>query len=677
MKNTAVLLIFSVLALITFNTTAQPQWRKMHYLSESEMKLPLSINGDFTPTDPPEGFVRNVAEYDQMQGVLIRYPFGIPVSLIKEIAEYDTVVTIVANANEKNTVTTIYQNNGVDLNRCKFMYAQTDSYWVRDYGPWFVFDGDLNPGIVDFPYNRPRPNDNNIPAAVASYLGIDLYGMNLIHTGGNYMCSGMGQAASTDLVYDENPTLSHAEIDTIVKNYLGISTYHVTQDPLGEYIKHIDCWGKFLAPDKILIGKVDPSDPRYNNYEMVASYFANQTSSWGDKYKVYRVYTPGDPPGTPYTNSLILNNRVYVPLTGSQWDNDALQTYSDAMPGYQIVGVPYSGWLNTDALHCRTKGIADLKQLYIWHLPILGNIPFQYNYQIEANLYNASGENIYSDSAIVYYKVNGGEWQNTLLAHQYGHYWNCELTGFNTGDTVQYYIFAADHAGKRSCQPRMGAADPHMFIVGDWQGAKLDFIPDTVWFQNYEQMINGINLAIVNISPDTVIIDSVQKNGEIFPWFIDTLPAFPHTLPNFDTLNLKIKCSFWVKGYATLLIDTIHVFTREAVYGEASMIYSDLLDNMVKTGKKPNCTVSPNPFADKLTFKLNNTEYDNLTLDIYDIHGKLIFHKNITGNINSTICLKRDDFMYMPQNGGILFYKIKAENNIFTGKILYNNTGQP
>ncbi len=673
MKNITFILLPLIFAGFINIVNAQPDWRKLHYLSGKEMSLPLSVNGDFTPTDPPEGFVRNVAEYDQMQGVLIRYPFGVPVALIKEIAQTDTVITIVANANEQNTVTGIYQNNGVDLSRCKFLYAQTDSYWVRDYGPWFVFDGDLNPGIVDFPYNRPRPNDNNIPAAVAAYLGIDLYGMNLVHTGGNYMCSGMNQAASTDLVYDENPSYSHAEIDTIVKNYLGIDTYHVTFDPLGEYIKHIDCWGKFLGPDKVLIGRVDPSDPRYNDYEMVASYFANQTSSWGDNYKVYRVYTPGDSPGTPYTNSLILNNKVYVPITGSQWDNDALQAYQDAMPGYQIKGILYSGWLNTDALHCRTKGVADLKQLYIWHVPILGEVPFRYDYLLEANLYNASGQNIYADSAIVYYQVNGGNWQTVNLSHQYGYYWNCQLSGFVTGDTVKYYLFAADRSGHRSFQPRMGAADPHMFVVGEWQGPKLDFNPDTVWFQNENQMIYGIPLNITNISPDTVFVTSIQDYGEIFPWYFDTLPPFPDTLLTGDTLTVKVKCDFYVSSIGNWLFDTIHIHTGDSTYGEFTMANSDLLDKINSNIKPQGCKVSPNPFSEYITFETATSTNEKITVDIYDISGKRLLHKQFKGGNKNRFYLNISDFDTPPRNSGLLIYKITTGDKSYMGKLFYKH----
>ena len=44
----------------------QPDWRKLHYLSEEEMLTPFTKSKTFYPTDPPEGIIRNVAEFDQM-----------------------------------------------------------------------------------------------------------------------------------------------------------------------------------------------------------------------------------------------------------------------------------------------------------------------------------------------------------------------------------------------------------------------------------------------------------------------------------------------------------------------------------------------------------------------------------------------------------------------------------
>jgi hypothetical protein len=68
------------------------------------------------------------------------------------------------------------------------------------------------------------------------------------------------------------------------------------------------------------------------------------------------VYTPSD---QPYTNSLILNNKVFVPISNSSWDDDAIESYQAAMPDHEILGFTGS-WVSTDALHCRAKGIPNL-----------------------------------------------------------------------------------------------------------------------------------------------------------------------------------------------------------------------------------------------------------------------------------------------------------------------------
>ena len=46
-------------------------------------------------TDPPSAPVRNIAEFERMSGVLIRYPFGISTSIIAEMAEDLTIYCLV------------------------------------------------------------------------------------------------------------------------------------------------------------------------------------------------------------------------------------------------------------------------------------------------------------------------------------------------------------------------------------------------------------------------------------------------------------------------------------------------------------------------------------------------------------------------------------------------------
>ena len=372
-----VLSIFTLLLLMAATMQAQekkPDWMRWHYLSEEEMH-DKSRGMNFVETDPPTGEPRFVAEFEPMQGVMIRYPLGIPTSLVALLSNNCMVYCIVSNS-QQNSAQYDFQNAGVNMDNVTFVNAPSDSYWVRDYGPWYIFE-DRNPAIVDNIYNRPRPNDDNMSQVFANFWQIPMYGMRLEHTGGNMMEDGRGHGVSDDLVFQENLQdygIDEATVRQRMNDYLGINPYHVTIDPQGDYIAHVDCWGKYLAPDKILIAQLPESNPRYQYYEQVAEYFETTNCCWGYPYRVYRVFEPGGYTLAPYTNSLILNKTVYVPLgTNSTYNNDALAVYQEAMPGYEIVGVTnngYTGWENTDALHCRTRGVMDFHMLSCTAAPV-------------------------------------------------------------------------------------------------------------------------------------------------------------------------------------------------------------------------------------------------------------------------------------------------------------------
>ena len=334
--------------------------------TEEEWDNRYLINTMGRQTDPPLGPIRSIAEYEPMQGALIRYPFGISTSIIKEIAEDIKVYCLVSSGLQSSAYNSM-NNADVNMDNVEFILGSTDSYWTRDYGPWWVVDGNGDIGIVDFTYNRPRPNDNDAPLKVSDYLEIPYYSADFVSTGGNYMTDGFGMSASTQIAYTENnecntddqssvPLVPCNYIDNIMEDYYGVDEYHVVADPNNEYIDHIDCWSKFLSPTKMLIRSVPTSHPQYNEIEEVANYFEQVTSSSGEPLEIFRVYTPSD---QPYTNSIILNNKVLVPIMNSSWDDEALEIYQQALPQYEIL--PFTGtWQSTDALHCRIKGIPDL-----------------------------------------------------------------------------------------------------------------------------------------------------------------------------------------------------------------------------------------------------------------------------------------------------------------------------
>ena len=490
-----ILLFLSTLAVLFFVLPAyadQPECMEVDGLPkgmtpEEELRR-HEIGMTYTPTDPPTGPVRGFAEFNRLQGVLIRYPLGIPLSLVAAMSEHSTVYTIVSGTWQQNQATNAYNNAGVNLDNCEFIIAPSNSIWTRDYGPWFIADGNHEIAVLDFPYNRPRPADDAIPQAVANHLGLERYGMNVVHTGGNYMTDGMGNSASTDLVWTENGNNQTFVLQEMA-DFAGVTNYHVTIDAQGDYIKHIDTWAKFLDVDKILIAEVPSWHPRYWAYEQVADYFAEQISAYGTPYQVYRVYTPQ---GQPYTNALILNERVYVPITNSSWDSAALEVYEEAMPGYEVLGFTGS-WQSTDALHCRVKDISDIEMLHIQHIPLHGVHEYQPEFEIEADIIPYSGEELYADSLFLIYKANANEFDTVPMFHknQNTYFGNIPVL---PGDTlITYYLSAADASGRKETWPLIGAPGARSFNI---EGAPDTFI---VEFDIRDEEDNPIDDAIIQL----------------------------------------------------------------------------------------------------------------------------------------------------------------------------------
>ncbi|MCQ2284119.1 MAG: agmatine deiminase family protein [Bacteroidales bacterium] len=471
MKRYFTLLLLIIFCVVTYaqqeHYDVKPKFT--HYpTSEERMMLPTWYQHTRSST-PPTAPVTALAEFQPMGGVMIAYPLGIPVNLVAELSFLTKVKVLVYPASDSITAKNYFLASGVNTDNVNFWVINHDSYWTRDYGPWFIIDGNDQVGVVDFTYNRPqRPHDDAALQSVVNKMGIERYEMPIVHTGGNYMVDGYGTAASTELVLEENPNQSASSILSITHDYLGIDNYMYLDDPLGDYIEHIDCWGKFLDVDKVLIGQVPTSDSRYNDYEAVANTFANALTPWGNHYQVYRVYSPGRYNVTPFTNSLILNDHVFVPLAGSQWDNDAITVYQNAMPGYTIVPIHQSHntpWENTDALHCRTHELADVGMLFIKHYPLLGNQDLPNTTTIETEIKALSGAALVSDSTLVFYRINNGNWQSIPLQYVSNATYQTVLPTLQANDEVDYYILAKDESGRRSMHPLIGPADPHHFTV--------------------------------------------------------------------------------------------------------------------------------------------------------------------------------------------------------------------
>ncbi len=411
-----------------------------------------------------------------MTGVIVRYPWGNPLSLLCEYAEDVTLWVIVANSSDQTSAYNALQGAGCNMAHVSFVIGSTNSIWTRDYGPWFIVDGNNDQGIVDHIYNRPRPLDDLIPSVIGTAWGIPVYGMDLETAGGNYMSDGRGIAMSSRLVIDENTSLTTAEIDSMVEAYLGIEQYEKLPYIQTSGIHHIDCWAKFLSPGKILIRSVPSTHTDYARIEANVTYISSLVSSWGRPYEIVRVYTPNN---EPYSNSLILNDKVFVPQYGTAWDDDAIATYQAAMPGYEVLG--YTGsWLTDDAIHCRAMGVTDRYMLHVDHVPLFDTASSEDDYRVRALVNDMSETGAIADSLIVHWKsTSAPSWSPvTMTAIAGTDSFYADIPAQAAGSEVFYYISAADNSGRRERHPYIGAADPHSFeVVVDTEAPEITHTP--------------------------------------------------------------------------------------------------------------------------------------------------------------------------------------------------------
>lgn len=308
---------------------------------------------------------RMIAEWEPVQGALVRYPLGIHVNAVKTIAS-EIATYVICSSGEQSSASSAFQRAGVNMDNIKFISAKTDSYWTRDYAPWWIEagpEGSRKKYIVDVIYRRDRPNDDKVPSVVAGYLNMPTYYyMDYTCQGGNIMCDGAGVGASTDRIVDENKGKSLQSMITLGKNITGFNPYYVITDPNSTYIKHIDCWAKFIPGNKVLVKRIPQGSKDYNKVEKAAQEWAQRKNVNGEPFEVIRIDAPAD---GPYVNHVVINDRVLVPAVGSSADKIAIDQIQAAYGSdYRVIGVPAAPgkpWLGTDSIHCRVNTIPTLE----------------------------------------------------------------------------------------------------------------------------------------------------------------------------------------------------------------------------------------------------------------------------------------------------------------------------
>ena len=330
--------------------------------------------------NPPQKEIRVPAQWERSDKILIRWPYdeyGLDTffeNMAKEIAEVCHLEVVVDSQSTADDVSSELQNYGVNMANVSFFITTTDTIWIRDYGPISIEDvsnGDIE--YMNMMYDRyNRWDDDAFPWKYAKSNGVVWYNMTngsswLRLEGGNFLVDGAGIEYSTNRIFEQNDPnnggdLTHDEVIQWMTSYYNLWDFRNVTMMTNDGTGHIDMEIKLLNETTVLISQLnDTSDPDYQVLEYNTKFFENHTARNGMHYNIVRVPLVKDS-GTYYTysNSLIVNNKVLVPIYGLSEDNEALQAYRDAMPGYQVVGIDASSIIDMNgAIHCTTMQIPE------------------------------------------------------------------------------------------------------------------------------------------------------------------------------------------------------------------------------------------------------------------------------------------------------------------------------
>lgn len=500
-----------------------------HYLTNKEM-LELPNYKPPTPkgiTHPPVSPIRNAAEWEEMQGVLISWISGYETFLSQIVKYAREEATVYIFCSDSNAVKNYLTSNSISTSNTRYIVATLNSVWIRDYGPNNIYVNDVDSlYLVDWVYNRPRPQDDASPQQFATFMQLPLYQCtqpptDLVATGGNWVSDGFGTAFSSKLILTENATInsynqtpkSETDIDNIVRDYLGIERY-IKMDVLPyDGIHHIDMHFKLLDEETLLVGQYPNGISDGPQIEANLNYILNNFNSvFGTPYKVVRIPMPPSPSGTwpsngayyrTYTNSLIINKTVLVPTYYAQYDTTALRIYRQAMPGYRVVGINANSIISqSGAIHCTTHEIGAVNPLLISHQALPNTDNIWTNYIANAYINHKSG----IQEARIYYRTDTTQpyvWVPMQLTNSTNHTWTGEIPVQPSGTYVYYYIWAKANSGKEQVRPMPAPAGYWKFRVYNPMAVK-ELNPDnficTAYYQSEQLTLNIFSSTEIDAS---------------------------------------------------------------------------------------------------------------------------------------------------------------------------------
>jgi agmatine deiminase len=449
--------------------------------------------------------VRTMAEWEEIQALAICWA-GYDGILKQIVAAAKSECEVIIICDDQNAVISVLQDATFggplpDLNNITFIQVPFNSVWMRDYGAECIYTNEVDSlFLLDWIYNRPRPDDDVVPDAIAQNLNIGIYNTStapndLVHTGGNFMADGAGTAFSSELVFDENGASGQfnqtvktpAQVKTLMDTWMGIApNRYVTMTTLPyDGIHHIDMHMKLIDEETLLIGEFPEGLSDGPQLETnIDGILANYTNAFGAAYNVIRIpmpsstggFYPPDASYRTYANNVFVNKTVLVPIYRTEYDTTGLRILREALPGYRIVGIDCDNTganiiSASGAIHCITKGVGVNDPLLIRHQKLVDTYETVDPYLVSAYIRHKSG---IAGASLFWTTDTTQGYAEVAMADQGGNNWSASIPAQPANSTVYYYVRGTANSGKVQVRPIVAPDGYWKFRVLDINSAITD-----------------------------------------------------------------------------------------------------------------------------------------------------------------------------------------------------------
>ena len=337
---------------------------------------------------PYSKFPRLSGEFEPQRAMLLSisdlqpHHFGFLKQMITKTAGRLPIVILVNDRKQLKTAVELAESTGANLSDVSFYVFKLDTIWLRDFGPRFL-ETESQPQSIDFYYDGTRPLDDQFPNKWGELAGIKNTTVEWTLQGGNLISNGEGLAFTSTRFFEDNhvrfPFNSRPGNVEFERRKLVVDSFKKQTNidrllflrPLSpEATKHVDMFTTFLAPDHMLVARLDPRvDPANARILDENARFLKTVQVDGRPMRVDRIDIPPrqDKYWSPYTNVIFANDLVLIPTYKSDSPtlvNRAIQTYRRLLPGKQVDTIDMTSMKKLEgALHCLSINVPEFVNL--------------------------------------------------------------------------------------------------------------------------------------------------------------------------------------------------------------------------------------------------------------------------------------------------------------------------